>query len=152
VMWLYIEAEERSMVQYCACRIGRSLFCFEFGSVRVHILQVCVLMYARDNMSPIPNATSKAHLFSSPHQPPLHQQHKEKDSNSDARQAYNFCAQCATWCNVMITRAYISPSSRSPVLRGPVMFRSSYYLFIVAHSRYPRKPKRFGCMVGTAHA
>jgi hypothetical protein len=41
-MWLYIEAEERSMVQFCACGIGRSLFGFEFGSVRVHILQVCV--------------------------------------------------------------------------------------------------------------
>jgi hypothetical protein len=83
---------------------------------------------------PIPNPTSKAHLFSSPHQPPLHRQHKEKDSDSDAKQGYNFCAQCATWCNVMITRAYVSPSSRSPVLCGPVMFRSSYYLFIVAHA------------------
>jgi hypothetical protein len=38
------------MVQFCACRIGRSLFGFEFGSVRVHILQVCVCvsMCARD--------------------------------------------------------------------------------------------------------
>jgi hypothetical protein len=108
---------------------------------------VCVLMCARDSISLHPKFII---FFSSPHQPPLQRQHKEKDSDSDAGQACNFCAQCATWCNVMITRAYVSPSSRSPVLRGPVIFRSSYHLFIVAHSRYPRKPKRFGCMVGNS--